>query len=184
MGSALAFLIVFEPRQVRLLAYTVSRRYPFPGELALFHKIAKRALVPLVLGSLVMTGCATTGPSQTSTSTFQGQANWSYAASDPSGDTYFIDYGTIRRDGDYAKVAQKHVWKKPEVFCNGDSHGRSALFVGEYDCRARQTRSLMSAAYSGPDLDGELVFGSDAAGPWQRVVPGTVSANILDAVCN
>ena len=149
----------------------------------MFNKITKLALIPLALGPLAMTGCAT-GPSQTSTSAYQGPSGWSYVGSDSSGDSYFIDYGTIRRHGDHANVAQKHIWKTPEILCNGNSPARSALFVGEYDCRTEQTRSLLSAAYSGPDLDGELIFGRDASSPWRRVVPGTVSASILKAVCN
>jgi hypothetical protein len=149
----------------------------------MFFKTAKLALIPLALGPLVMTGCATR-PSQTAPGDFQGPWGWSYAGSDSSGGSYFIDQGTIRRSGEFAKVAQKHIWKKPEVFCNGNSSARSALFVGEYNCRTEQTRSLLSAAYSGPDLDGELVFGSDASSPWRQVEPGTVSADILKAVCN
>jgi len=148
-----------------------------------FHKITKLGLIPLVLGLLALTGCAT-GPSQTSTSIYEGPSDWSFVGSDPGGDSYFIDYGTIRRNGDYAKVAQKHISQTPEIFCNGISPARSALFIGEYNCRTGQTRSLLSAAYSGPDLDGELVFGSDASSPWRRVVPGTVSASILKSVCN
>jgi hypothetical protein len=148
-----------------------------------FNKITKLALIPLALGPLAMTGCAT-GPSQTSTSTYQDPSGWSYVGSDSSGDSYFIDYGTIRRNGEYAKVAQKHIWKTPEIFCNGKNPARSARFVGEYNCRTEQTRSLFSAAYSGLDLDGELVFGSDASRPWRRIVPGTVGSSILTAVCN
>lgn len=146
------------------------------------NKITKLGLIPLALGLLAATGCAT-GPRQTSTSTFKSPSDWSFVGSDSDGNSYFIDYGTVRRDGDYAKVAQKHILKTPEILCNGTSPAQSALFVGEYDCGSEQTRSLLSAAYSGPDLDGELVFGNDASGPWQRVVPGTVSASILKAVC-
>lgn len=149
----------------------------------MFNKITKLALIPLALGPLAMTGCAT-GPSQTSTNTYQGPSNWSNVGSNSSGDSYFIDYGTIRRNGEYAKVAQKHIWKTPEIFCNGKSPARSARFIGEYNCRTEQTRSLLSTAYSGPDLDGELVFGSDASSPWRRIVPNTVGATILMAVCN
>jgi hypothetical protein len=148
-----------------------------------FNKICKLAAIPLALGSVVMTGCATS-PSQTSPNARQDTSGWSYVGSDSSGNSYFIDYGTIRHKGDYAKVAQKHIWKTPEVFCAGKSPARSGRFVGEYNCRTDQARSLFSAAYSGPDLDGELVFGSDASSPWRRVVPGTVGASILKAVCN
>jgi hypothetical protein len=147
------------------------------------NKITKLALIPLALGPVALTGCAA-GPGQTSTGTYQGPSGWSFVGSNSSGDSYFVDYGTIRRNGDYAKVAQKHIWKTPETFCNGSSPARSARFVGEYNCRTEQTRSLLSTAYSGPDLDGELVFGSDASSPWRRVVPGTVGASILKGVCN
>lgn len=148
----------------------------------MFNKIAKLGLIPLALGLLAVTGCAT-GPRQTSTSTFQGPSDWSFLGSDSAGNSYFIDYGTIRRKGDYAKIAQKHILKTPEIFCNGTSPAQSALFVGEYNCRIAQTRSLLSAAYSGPDLDGELVFGSDTSSPWRPVVPSTISASILKAAC-
>ena len=141
----------------------------------------KITIVALI--SLALTGCAT-GPSQTSTSAQQGTADWSYVGSDSSGNLYFIDYGTVRRNGDYAKVAQKHTWKTPEIFCEAKSPARSALFVGEYNCRTEQTRSLFSAAYSGADLDGELVVGRTASGPWERVVPDSVGGSILEAVCN
>jgi len=148
-----------------------------------FNKITALGLIPLILGPLAMTGCAT-GPSQTSKSTDQVPSGWTYIGSDSSGNSYFIDYGTIRRDGDSARVAQKHIWKTPEIFCSGSSPARSGRFVGEYNCRTEQTRSLLSTAYAGPDLDGDLVFGSDASSPWRRVVPDTVSAKILKAVCN
>jgi len=148
-----------------------------------FNKITKLALIPIAFGPLALTGCAT-GSGQTSTSSDRGPSGWSYVGSNSSGDAYFIDHGTIRRNGDFAKVAQKHIWKKPEIFCNGDSPARSARYVGEYNCRTEHTRSLFSAAYSGPDLDGELVFGSDASSAWRRVVPRTVGARILEAVCN
>jgi hypothetical protein len=149
----------------------------------MLDKINKLALIPLAVGPLAMTGCAT-GPSQTSPSTHERPAAWSYVGSNSAGDAYFIDYDTIRRDGDYARVAQKHIWKTPEIFCNGNSPARSARFVGEYNCRTEETRSLLSTAHSGPDLDGELVFGSDASSPWRRVVAGTVSATVLKVVCD
>ena len=121
----------------------------------MFNKITTLALIPLALGPLAMIGCAT-GPSQTSTSTDQGPLGWSYVGSNSSGDSYFIDYGTIRRNGGYAKVAQKHVWKTPEIFCNGKSPARSGRFVGEYNCRTGQTRSLLSTANPAPTWMGNL----------------------------
>jgi hypothetical protein len=149
----------------------------------MFDKIAQLALILLALGPIAMTGCAT-GPSRTETRADQGPPGWSYVGRDSSGDSYFIDYGTIRRNGEFAKVAQKHILKTPEVFCDGKSPARSARFVGEYNCRTERTRTLFGAAYTGTDLDGELVFGTDASSPWRRVAPGTVGASILEAVCN
>ena len=148
----------------------------------MLNKIAKFALIPCALGPLVMTGCAT-GTAETSTSPDQSPSGWTYVGSNSSGDAYFVDYGTIRRNGDYAKVAQKHVWRTPEIFCNGSSPAGSALFVAELNCRTEETRTLLSTAYSGPGLDGELVIGRDASSPWRRVVPGTPGARILEAVC-
>jgi hypothetical protein len=146
-------------------------------------KITKRALIPLALGALAVTGCAT-GPSQTTTGAAKGPSGWSYVGSNASGDSFFIDYGTIRRNGAFAIAAQKQTWKTPEIFCKGDSPARSARFIGEFDCRAEQTRRLHSTAFSGPDLDGEVVVGSNASGPWRRVVPGTIGARMLKAACN
>jgi hypothetical protein len=149
----------------------------------LYRKITKLALIVLALGPLALSGCAT-GPSKTSSGSDLDTPDWSYVGSDSSGNSYFIDYGTIRRNGEYAKVAQKHVWKTPVIFCNGKNPGQSGRFVGEYDCRKGQTRSLFSTAYSGPDLDGELIFGNDASSPWRRVEPDTVAGDILEAICN
>jgi hypothetical protein len=147
-----------------------------------FDKIARLALIPLALGHLAVSGCAT-GPNQASTSTAPGPSAWTYVGSNSSGDSYFIDHGTIRRSGDYAKVAEKHIWKRPELFCDGNNTAQSGRFVGEYNCRTEKMRTLLSTAYSGPDLDGELVFGSDDSSPWRRVGPGTPGELVLKAVC-
>lgn len=146
-------------------------------------KIAKLALIPLALGALAMSGCAT-GPSQTSPSAEGAPSGWSYVGTNAAGDTFFIDYGTIRRKGAYAKAAQKQTWTTPELFCQGSNPARSARYVGEFDCRTGKTRRLHSTAFSGPDLDGEVVVGSDAVGPWGPVAPGTIGAKMLQAACN
>jgi len=149
----------------------------------LSKKITMLALIPLAFGALTLTGCAT-GENRTSTSTYKGPSDWSYVGRNASGDAFFVDYSTIRRNGALARVAQKQTWKRPEIFCGGKRPARSARFIGEFNCRTKQTRSLHSTVYSGPDLDGEVVAGRNASGPWRRVVPGTPSASMLKAICN
>jgi len=142
--------------------------------------IPKRALLPVALGALALTGCATTSRTPTSTpaSGYTGPPGWSLVDTNARGDEEFIDYSTIRRDGDLVTLWQKTNYKRPTQF--GD---RSIRVQYQYDCRNEKSRILVITGFTGPDLTGDITGSETTPTAWKPAQTGDVLAAKLRSAC-
>lgn len=142
--------------------------------------IPKRALLPVALGALALTGCATTSDTPTSTpaSSYTGPPGWSYIDTNARGDEDFIDHSTIRRDGDLVTLWQKTNYKRPTQF--GD---RSIRVQHQYDCRNERSRILVITGFTGPDLTGDITGSETTPTAWKPAQTGNVLAAKLRSAC-
>jgi len=75
----------------------------------------KKQMISLAVAAAVLSGCATPTyrplptytPSPTPVSTYQGPTGWTYVTSSTDGDDIYVDYSTIRRDGNHVTFWSK-----------------------------------------------------------------------------
>jgi hypothetical protein len=140
----------------------------------------KRTLLPVALGVLALSGCATTSDTRTPTpaSSYTGPPGWSYLDTNARGDEDFIDYSTIRRDGDLVTLWQKTNYKRPTQF--GD---RSIRVQHQYDCRNEKSRILVITGFTGADLTGDITGSETTPTAWKPVQTGNPLAAKLRSAC-
>ena len=108
-------------------------------------------------------------------------ADWEFVSKGESGNEFFIDYQTIRKDGNRIKVWQLTNFATPlrpkglEIY--------SFLSRYEIDCKQEQTRVLTIRAYPRPNANGTLVLAEDVVGNWYDIAPKTVEWEINHSVC-
>lgn len=106
-------------------------------------------------------------------------AEWTYIAQNNYG-KYYVDLSTVEFEGDIIKV-----WEYTDYrfFINKTYH--SAKIYMEYDCKNALSRGVEYMFYSGRDLAGDVVKNETLDNEeWQPAAEGTVSAEILKAVCS
>lgn len=140
-------------------------------------------VVPLVIGALALTGCATapTGSTKVPESPSSSQAVWTHLGDSPMG-RYFIDFSTIKRQGAIVQFAMKAVHRRP-VSISGTTFA-SHRSTEEVNCRTQERRAVELIFFSGPDLDGAIVKSiSSGARPWEKIKPESPASVQFEAVC-
>lgn len=96
--------------------------------------------------------------------------------------TFYIDNGTIRKDGHFRRVAGLQNLSRP-----GSVGEMSRQALEEYDCKEQQIRVLSISAHSKPNSRGETLLKSDSRSTWRKIPPdnsGYSAAKTLRLVCN
>ena len=106
-------------------------------------------------------------------------AEWSFLFESTSGNMYYIDPTTIRKDGNLRTFWAKTEFKKR--LKGGSISGREKL---EIDCKKEAVRLLAAATFADPKLRGELIESGDFPnGPFEAIAPATVDYAFMQRVC-
>ena len=108
-------------------------------------------------------------------------ADWSLVTENDNGTKFYIDYSTIRKDGNLRKVWEVTNFKNSETF-NGAVY-LSVRARAEYDCKEERKRPLTTTAHSGLLAQGDVVWISESPGNWNYAAPNTSVFEILQRVC-
>ncbi|MCA8214479.1 hypothetical protein LGN20_11260 [Burkholderia cepacia] len=104
------------------------------------------------------------------------------------GAVFSIDQATVDRAGKLTKVWVKASFDAPQRYQSGNQSRvyQSAISQYVFDCRARQAAIIQSVTYDKADGDGVPVESKKYPNPEKdlaEVVPGSVGAGLLKAVC-
>lgn len=61
--------------------------------------------------------------------------------------------------------------------------GESFVNMGEINCTGGQERTLHATVYTGSDLQGSIIVGSDEPGAWTKIASDSLIANIVPLAC-
>jgi hypothetical protein len=112
-------------------------------------------------------------------------AEWTKAATGTmigvnSGDTYYIDFDTVKENNGYVYFWRLSDYLKPTKF--GDL---SAKVLSEVDCDIpRKVRGLSYAYYTQPMASGSTSATDNTAGEWLYPEPNSVNEIMINGVCD
>ena len=95
----------------------------------------------------------------------------------------YMDFSTIRKSGNTAKMWILWNYKKVKTLSNGKSY-LSNMIRWEYDCNEEKFRMLSSYYYSGNMKNNEIVASSDVVSEWNSIPPESISATELKIACS
>jgi len=105
-------------------------------------------------------------------------ADWRQVAKSVSGNVFYVDPATIRKEGNKRKV-----WGLTNI-ANPDASGIfSRKQRKEFDCAEERYRALSIIHYSKPMGDGVVLLADDRIGQWLEIAPDTVDEELLKLVC-
>ena len=106
-------------------------------------------------------------------------AGWTYVDTDVKDSQFFINFETLRKDGNIRRVWQKVEFTKATHLGWGSIRQRN-----EYDCK-NETKSILSAAaFSRGNLEGERLFEANKIIEKEDVAPDSVDWRVLKLVCS
>jgi len=111
------------------------------------------------------------------TSAASAMAEWTRVGETDAA-TFYLDYKTIRKDGNLRKV-----WAVVDLNQPHESGLMSRRHKNEYDCKAERWRSSSISGHSQNMTRGETLWNESSATSWQDIAPDTVSELILKIVC-
>jgi hypothetical protein len=111
--------------------------------------------------------------------------DWVKVVTAQNGDiTSHVDSQSIRRDGNKVRVWVLFDYKSVQVLADNKTRYLSLLAKEEYDCFEDTSRTLDEHWYSEKMGTGNIVLSlPNLTTPAQSVLPGSVFATILKAVC-
>ena len=101
---------------------------------------------------------------------------------DATGLSVYVDTGTLRRNGNLAKMWQLYDYKTVQTVA-GDSLLSFKRF-NEYDCTEARTRMLGYTWVSGNMGSGTVVYSTTEHQPWEPVVPRTINRTLWNVACD
>ena len=104
------------------------------------------------------------------------EAEWKFVDSNEGGNIY-VDFATIRKQGNVAKVWVLVDWTAPRRLENGKQFS-SMKVQQEYDCGEKRYRTIFASFHSGSMGTGEVVDFDPGVGQW---IPA--SEGFLKVVC-
>lgn len=108
-------------------------------------------------------------------------ADWTFISENDEGTKVYIDYATIRKDGNFRTVWEVTNFKSPDSF-------KGAVYIStraktEYDCKEEKKRNLTTTAHSELFARGDMVWASESPSIWIYIPPQSVISLILPKVC-
>lgn len=104
------------------------------------------------------------------------------------GAAFSIDQSTVDHSGKFTKVWVKASFDTPQRYRVGNESRtyQSAISQYVFNCRNRQAAIMQTVTYDKPDGDGAPVESKKFPNPtanMSEVVPGSIGAGLLQAVC-
>jgi hypothetical protein len=92
---------------------------------------------------------------------------------------FFIDYSTIRKEGNFRKV-----WELQNLKKRHESGALSFRGRYEYDCKQERNRNLSMSSHSERFAGGAVILAVDIVGDWQEIPPDTTASKYFKAACS
>lgn len=108
-------------------------------------------------------------------------ADWKFVAENQNGAQFFIDFESIRRDGNRIKAWQLINFVTPVNIQGNDIRSFRSRY--EFDCKQEQTRGLTTTAFLGLNASGEIFKTDHTIQNWSDIAPKTVDWELLQSVC-
>ena len=107
-------------------------------------------------------------------------AEWTEATESVSGNTYYIDYDTIKENDGYV-----YFWDLTDYLKPGETGTLSAKSLNEIDCDIpRKFRILSVVFYKQPMASGSVNSSSNDASEWIYPSPNSVADTMANAACD
>ena len=107
------------------------------------------------------------------------QARWVLAETSSDHTEHYIDFMSIRVDGNYRKF-----WKLINFPKIENSTGQESIRVRmEIDCKEERQRILTSTRFSKPMEAGSILNNSTEISEWQDIAPTSVANTFLTILC-
>jgi hypothetical protein len=104
-------------------------------------------------------------------------ADWEFFMKDVKGTSFFLDFESLRKEGNIRKI-----WVKMELAAVNEFGWASFRQRAEYDCK-EETKSVSSGdAFSKPNLGGNILYQVPKIAA-QDIAPQSVDWSILKIVC-
>lgn len=108
-------------------------------------------------------------------------ADWTLTVKAEVGDMYYLDFDTVRKNGNLIRVWEINNFPKKRQFA-GIQGVFSTRYRAEYDCRNERLRYLAISAHSEPFARGEIL-GQDSDGNWIELPPQSNGLQNLRILC-
>ena len=106
-------------------------------------------------------------------------AGWTFVTKDLEDNSFFVDFDTLRKDGNLRKV-----WQMIDLSTSNKFRWASTRQRNEYDCK-NETKSILSfAAFSKKNLEGERLYDGNKISEKEDVAPDSVDWRVLKLVCS
>ena len=97
--------------------------------------------------------------------------------------TFFVDFDTLQKKDNVARVWTKHEYKNPLPTSIPGEFMLSENFYTEFDCQEKRFRALSANTFSENQLKGKLISAKSTPNPWTFVPPDTIASLMLNRVC-
>lgn len=106
-------------------------------------------------------------------------AEWTYVTESSDGTIFYIDFQSIRNDGNLRKV-----WIIQDIKQRDKDGEMSSRLRFEFNCKEERNRILAISTHTGRMAGGKTLFtgGADPMG-WNEIPPNTPFMRILKIVC-
>lgn len=105
-------------------------------------------------------------------------AEWTWVTKAENSISFYIDYKTIRKDGNLRKV-----WVVEDFAELSISGAKSSRYRNEYDCKAETVRYASFGKFTKSMGEGEQLASGGSDARWDDVPPGSIAETILKIVC-
>jgi len=108
-------------------------------------------------------------------------ADWVYVTGNDFA-TLYMDFSTLRRQGNFVRVWTLSDWAKPEKLSDEVSY-RSSRTLLEYDCIEEMTRIRASVAYADAMGKGTAVLSTTMISEWAHIPPESLAREMWEVAC-
>ena len=118
---------------------------------------------------------------------FAYAGDWELIGNTRSGDTFYLDKSSVKKDGNLRTVNEKQVFKFAQISQNGNFYDQTVL-VKIYDC---SSMNFTIKEVTGQDRNGNTIFTDtfekyyegNPSKRWLKAGPGSLFRKSLDIVC-
>jgi hypothetical protein len=107
-------------------------------------------------------------------------ADWKQVA-EGTDTVLFVDFGSIRKDGNKLRVWQMTNFSKPRIVLGQEVLSLRARV--EFDCKKEQEKLVSVSLFSQYFATGDLIKLEDKGADWKDIPPDTVGWDVFKSVC-